>query len=183
MNHQETIFRLLQTYAYRFYPDGIKLASGKISNHYFNAKEVLCRRDGGLAFATWALDVLSAFQVSAVGGLEIGAIPPAAMISVLSPSTQPLDSFIVRKKPKEHGLPNAIEGALPKGGRVAIIEDVVTSGGSALQAIQAVEAAGAEVAVVIALLDRQEEKRAEFLKYPLQSAITLQEFLSMRGNP
>jgi orotate phosphoribosyltransferase len=180
MKHKEILFRLLQQHAYRFYPEGIKLASGKISNHYFNTKEVLCRREGGLAFATWAVEALAPFDVSSVGGLEIGAVPPAAMISVLSSAEKPLDSFIVRKKPKDHGLPNAIEGVLPKT-KIAIIEDVVTSGGSALQAIQAVETAGATVAVVIALLDREEEKRPELLKYPLISAITITEFLAMRG--
>jgi orotate phosphoribosyltransferase len=180
MNDQEVLYQLLRDYAYRFHPEGIKLASGKMSHYYFNAKEVLCRRAGGLAFARWALETLNEFEVYAVGGLEIGAVPPASMISVLSSTQKPLDSFIVRKKPKEHGLPNAVEGILPKG-KVAIIEDVVTSGGSALQAIQAVEAAGATVAVVIALLDRQEEKLEAFQKYPLRSAFTIAEFLAKLG--
>jgi orotate phosphoribosyltransferase len=182
MNEKEVIYRLLKDHAYRFHSEGIKLASGKISQHYFNAKEVICRREGGLAFARWALSVLAEFEVIAIGGLEIGAVPPASMISVLSSEERPLNSFIVRKKPKDHGLPNAVEGVLPKGARVAIIEDVVTSGGSALQAIHAVEAAGATVAVVIALLDRQEDKKEEFQKYPLRSALTIAEFLAMRGD-
>lgn len=173
----EVLYQLLQQHAYRHHPEGIKLASGRVSNHYFNAKEVLCRREGGVAFAQWALGVLPQYDVQAVGGLEIGAVPPAAMICALSSEAYPLDCFIVRKKPKEHGLPNAVEGVLPKA-KVAIIEDVVTSGGSALQAIQAVEAAGATVAVILALLDREEEKNEAFQKYPLRAALTLSGFLA-----
>jgi orotate phosphoribosyltransferase len=180
-DERDILYPLLRDYAYRHHPQGIRLASGIMSEHYFNAKEVLCRREGGLAFARWALQAIEGLGVRAVGGLEIGAVPPAAAISALSPAEAPLDCFIVRKKPKEHGLGNKIEGILPRGSRVAIIEDVVTSGGSALQAIEAVEAAGSTVSVILALVDRQEGTLEPLKKYPLRAAFTLPEFLARRA--
>jgi orotate phosphoribosyltransferase len=177
---QHTLTELVARYAYRHHPEGITLASGRKSEHYFNGKEVLCRREGGIAFARWALSVAREFKVSAVGGLELGAVPPASMMSALSPEEAPLDCFIVRKKPKDHGLKNLIEGILPKGARVAVIEDVVTTGSSALAAIEAIEAAGARVEVILALLDRQEGTLDALSRYPLRAALTLSSFLAAR---
>lgn len=168
-----TLLDLVRRYAYRHHPEGITLASGRRSEHYFNGKEVLCRREGGIAFADWALGRLLDSGVTAVGGLELGAVPPAAMMAARSPSALPLDCFIVRKRAKEHGLKRLVEGILPVGARVAIIEDVVTTGSSALAAIEAVEAEGAEVACILALLDRQEGTLPALAKYPLHAALTL----------
>jgi orotate phosphoribosyltransferase len=178
---RQTLFTLTRDYAYRHHAEPITLASGLKSHHYFNGKEVLCRRDGAVAFARWALSALEGKGARAVGGLEIGAIPPAAAISALSPKESPLDCFIVRKKPKDHGLGNLIEGILPKGAKVAVIEDVVTSGGSALKAIEAVEAAGCEVVAVLALINREEGSLDALKRYPLHAVFTLSEFLELRG--
>lgn len=177
-DEKSILFSLIQKYAYRHKPEKFRLASGRLSEHYFDGKQVLCRREGGVAFARWALGVLAGFDVSAVGGLELGAVTPSAAISALSPEEKPLDVFIVRKKPKEHGLKNQIEGVLPEGAKVAIIEDVITSGGSALQAIDAVEAAGGQVAVILSLVDRQEGTLPRLSAYPVRAVFTLEEFLA-----
>jgi orotate phosphoribosyltransferase len=98
--------------------------------------------------------------VDAVGGLTLGADPIAYAISLASSSTaSPLRAFTVRKEAKTHGTGKLIEGPLREGDRVAVIEDVITSGGSALKAIAALLNAGATVVGVLALVDREEGGR------------------------
>jgi orotate phosphoribosyltransferase len=93
----------------------------------------------------------------AQGGLTLGADPMAAAVAAVSHlEGEPLPAFIVRKESKVHGTGKQVEGHLPPGEPVAVVEDVTTTGGSALKAVEAVRAAGAEVALVITLVDRQE---------------------------
>jgi orotate phosphoribosyltransferase len=100
---------------------------------------------------------LVAGRVDAIGGLTLGADPIVAAVAVISHlEGQPIPAFIVRAEFKKHGTQKKIEGHLPKGGRVAIIEDVITTGGSVFKAIEAVEAEGCRVVKVIALLDRHQ---------------------------
>lgn len=100
------------------------------------------------------------WQVDAVGGLTLGADPIAYAISYASAvSEKPLRAFTVRKQAKEHGTGKLIEGPFNPGDRVAIIEDVITTGRSALQAIDAVRNAGGEIVGVLALVDREEGGR------------------------
>lgn len=108
------------------------------------------------------LDALSesGWNVRAVGGLTLGADPIAYAISYTSASlTEPLRAFTVRKTPKDHGTQQLIEGPFRSGDRVAVVEDVITSGESALRAIQSIQAAGGIVAGVLALVDREEGGR------------------------
>ena len=100
------------------------------------------------------------WQIDAVGGLTLGADPIAYAISYASAASEkPLRAFTVRKQAKEHGTGKLIEGPFNAGDRVAIIEDVITTGRSALQAIDAVRSAGGEIAGVLALVDREEGGR------------------------
>lgn len=100
------------------------------------------------------------WQIDAVGGLTLGADPIAYAISYASAATEkPLRAFTVRKQAKEHGTGKLIEGPFNPGDRVAIIEDVITTGRSAIQAIKAVRSAGGKIEGVLALVDREEGGR------------------------
>lgn len=104
------------------------------------------------------------WRVNAVGGLTLGADPISFAIAYASAETaSPLRAFTVRKEAKTHGAGRLIEGPFQPGDRVAVIEDVITTGGSALRAVEAVRAAGGTVAGVLALVDREEGGRDALL--------------------
>lgn len=139
----------------------IKLASGRTSNFYFNMKPTMLHPDGAALIGRLLGELLAGETIDMVGGLEMGAVPVATAVAAMSAgSGRPLPAFFVRKAAKEHGTQALIEG-LPKGQtlagrRVAIVEDVTTTGGSAIKAVDIVRAAGAEVVVVTTIVDRQE---------------------------
>jgi orotate phosphoribosyltransferase len=104
----------------------------------------------------WELLRASGLEPDAIGGLTMGADPVAYAIAHTSwIAGSPVDAFSVRKQPKEHGTGRRIEGNFEAGSRVVVIEDVITSGGSALQACSAIEAEGGEVTGVLAIIDRE----------------------------
>lgn len=158
--------RLLQLVRERAYRDGldIVLASGKRSTFYINGKRVTLHAEGLWLLARLLLVELEAFpDVTAIGGLTMGADPIAAAVSALSFETgRKLDAFLVRKEAKGHGVGARIEGELGSGQRVAVVEDTITTGASALRAIEAVREVGAECAVVLALADRDDPDAAGF---------------------
>lgn len=158
--------RLLQLVRERAYKDGldIVLASGKRSTFYINGKQVTLHPEGLWLVAKLLLDELRRFpEVTAVGGLTLGADPIASAVAALSfESGQNLKAFLVRKEAKGHGTGSRIEGELAAGERVAIVEDTVTTGGSALKAIEAVREVGAVPVVVMAIADREDEDAAAF---------------------
>jgi orotate phosphoribosyltransferase len=138
------------------------LASGKQSKYYIDARLTTMSPEGLSVIGPLALSTLrqSGWEVDAVGGLTLGADPISYAISYASAqSDRPLRAFTVRKEAKSHGTGKTIEGPFKEGDRVAVIEDVITSGGSALRAIEAVRAANGTVAGVLALVDREEGGR------------------------
>jgi orotate phosphoribosyltransferase len=155
--------RLIEIVRRRSYGTGveIKLASGRISDFYFNMKPTMMDPEGAHLLALLILDALKDEPVDAVGGLEMGAVPLAAAVAAVSHAEgHPMPAFFIRKQAKGHGTKSLVEG-LPKGEtlagkRVVILEDVTTTGGSALQAIESVKADGALVLGVITCVDRQE---------------------------
>ena len=167
--------RLLQLVRERAWRDGldITLASGKKSTFYIDGKKVSLHPEGLWLIARLMLSALQRFPgITAVGGLTLGADPIASAIAALSHETgQNLSAFLVRKEPKGHGTGSRIEGELARGQRVAIVEDTVTTGGSAKQAIDAVREAGAVPDVVLTIADREdpdaEAFRREFRVVPL----------------
>ena len=133
------------------------LASGKKTNHYFEGKRLTLHPEGACLIGEEILDRLAGVDVDAVGGLVIGAIPIVTAVTLVSHKEgKPIPSFIVREEPKEHGTRKKIEGQFRKGSKVAIIDDVITAGGSVKKAIEAVEAEGCEVVKVIVIVDRNE---------------------------
>jgi orotate phosphoribosyltransferase len=138
------------------------LASGKQSQYYIDARLTTMSPEGLSLIGSVALSELqkSGWAVDAVGGLTLGADPISYAISYASAATaKPLRAFTVRKEAKAHGTGKQIEGPFKARDRVAIIEDVITTGGSALRAIDAVRAAHGTVAGVLALVDRGEGGR------------------------
>ncbi|MBZ0151340.1 MAG: orotate phosphoribosyltransferase [Planctomycetes bacterium] len=172
--------RLLQLVRERAYRDGldIVLASGKRSTFYINGKKVSLHPEGLWLIAKLLLDKLKRHpEITAVGGLTIGADPLASAVAALSFETgQNLKAFLVRKEAKGHGTGSKIEGDLDKGEKVAILEDTVTTGGSALKAIEAVREVGAVPVVVMAIADREDPDAAAFRsQYRVECLLTLSE--------
>src|SRR6202158_745044 len=139
----------------------ITLASGRKSDFYFNLKPTMLDPEGAALFAELTFEALKDEPLDYVGGLEMGAVPLAGAIAQLSwIKGHPIAAFFVRKRPKEHGARLAVEGLAKgeslKGKRVVIVEDVTTTGGSALKAVEAVRDAGGEIALVFTMVDRDE---------------------------
>lgn len=140
----------------------VMLSSGKTSHYYIDCRKVTLSAEGAFLTAKLMLATLADRRVQAVGGLTLGADPIVAAIAAISfAAQQPLQAFIVRKEAKKHGQGRSIEGpALPPGAAVAIIDDVATTGGSLLQAIERVRAeTDWQIAQVLCLVDRQEGAR------------------------
>ncbi len=153
------LFEIIRKRSFGF--GDITLASGRKSNFYFNLKPTMLDAEGAALLAELTLDALSGERIDYVGGLEMGAVPLAGAIAQLSfMRGKPIQAFFVRKKPKEHGARLAVEGLAPgeslSGKRVVIVEDVTTTGGSAVKAVDAVRAAGAEIVMVFTMVDREE---------------------------
>lgn len=133
------------------------LTSGKKSNYYFDGKKVTLSPEGAYQVGKAIFDQLAVVEIDAVGGVPVGAYPIVAAVALVSYlEGKPIPAFIVREEAKEHGTQKKIEGHLKEGSRVAMVDDVVTSGGSLLRAIKAVEAVNCKVVKVIVLLDRHE---------------------------
>jgi orotate phosphoribosyltransferase len=138
------------------------LASGRQSSLYIDARITTMSPDGLALIGPLGLEAIQSagWEIDAVGGLTLGADPIACAISYASASSAaPLRAFTVRKEPKTHGTAKLIEGPFLAGDRVAVIEDTITTGGSAKKAIDAVRAAGGTVVGVLALVDREEGGR------------------------
>ena len=139
------------------------LASGRKSNFYFDGKQTTLNAEG--AYLTGKLmfqEIKNYPEIKAIGGPTMGADPIAASVAVVSfIEGNPLNAFIVRKEPKKHGKMLWIEGAknLKQGEQVAIVEDVITTGGSILKAAKVVEESGYNVGLVVVLVDREEGGR------------------------
>lgn len=171
----ENLAKLFYIYAYS--RGKFVLSSGKVSSYYLNGKQVILSARGLYTSARLLLERISAWSPDAVGGLSFGAAPLAAAVSAFSccsPYQAPVSSFIVRKEPKQHGTRSRIEGPFYRGIRTVIVDDVLTTGASALSAAQAVEEAGGKVEQIYVLADRLEggKEAVEKQGYRLESIIT-----------
>jgi len=138
----------------------VKLSSGKESDYYLDERIVTLSPEGAYLTAKIILDMLKDVEVDAVGGPTIAADPIVGAIAAVSYAEgRPVAGFMVRKEPKGHGMGKQVEGPIKKGSKVAIIDGTMTTGGSVLNAIDAVEKMGCQVARVILLIDRLEGGR------------------------
>jgi orotate phosphoribosyltransferase len=134
-----------------------RLASGMMSKFYFDGRKISLSSKGAYHAAKMILDEISDIKVDAIGGPVLGAaLMVPAVVAIANAEGKELHAFVVRQEAKEHGTKQKIEGHVKKGWRLAIVDDVITSGGSMLKAIEAVEEAGCKVEKVIVLVDRCE---------------------------
>jgi orotate phosphoribosyltransferase len=135
----------------------VVLASGKESNFYFDMKPTMLDPEGAGWLAELILNDLQGVQVDCVGGLVMGAVPIVSPVVMKSHEFgRSLRGFFIRKETKDHGTKKLIEGDDIKGMNVVILDDVTTSGGSAMQAVTIAEDAGANVTLVLSIVDRDE---------------------------
>ena len=160
------------------------LASGKESDFYIDCKRTALTAEGHVLVGRLLFDRIRQVQplVRGAGGLTLGADPLASAVAFTSfLAGEPVDAFIVRKEPKGHGTGQWIEGrkTIPDGSRVAVLEDVITTGGSAIKAIERCRAEGLVVAGCFALVDRMEGGREaiEALGVPVDALFTRRDFL------
>jgi orotate phosphoribosyltransferase len=157
---------LIKTKAFKSSPTPIfPLASGKMSSFYIDCKVGLSYPEARRIVGETILDLIEG-PVDAVGGLLIGAYPIAIAVSdaAYKRNGQELRVFAVRKEPKAHGLKKLIEGDVRKGDRVLIVDDVITSGGSTIEAIRRSRDEGLIVSQAIAIIDRQEQEGSKKIK-------------------
>lgn len=155
-----------------------KLASGKMANFYLDCRKLTLDGEGANVVAAGILDLLEPDMPDAVGGMAIGADPiTAAVIMLAHQRGHHLKGFIVRKEAKEHGTGQQVEGPVESGQRVVMLEDVVTTGGSCLKAIDHARQFGLVVDRAIAIVDRQEgaEQRFTDVDVKLESLLTIQQ--------
>ena len=152
--------RLLRLLAERSFRLGdFELTSGARSDYYIDARTTTMHAEGQVLLGQVGLATIrdAGLRPDAVGGLTMGADPIAYAIAGESwRQDEPIHAFSVRKKPKRHGRGRRVEGCFEEGARVIIVEDVITSGGSALQACEAVRREGGDVLGVLAIVDREE---------------------------
>lgn len=173
---KETLLELIKTKA--LMRGGCTLASGKKSDFYIDGKQVTLDPNGILVVGKLILSMIQALHADAVGGPALGADPIATAVALLSSQTgKPLKAFIVRKEAKRHGMQKMIEGpALKEGDRVVMVEDVITTGGSVLAAIQEVEKLKVRVVKVICLLDRNEGAGEKLVPYQYTPIFSINDF-------
>lgn len=155
------------------------LASGKKATYYLDGKQVTLDSEGARLIGNGILDVLAGEMPVAVGGMSIGADPiTAAVVTLAGVRGLPLKGFMVRKEAKGHGTNRFIEGPVKPGDRVAIVEDVVTTGGSSILAIERCREFGLIVDRVVAIIDRMEGGREAFAKLgvPFESLLSIRDF-------
>ena len=155
--------RLIEIVRRRSFSTGAetKLVSGRSTNFYFDMKPTMLDPEGAHLIGELVLDALAASDVDMVGGLEMGAVPLATAVAAASYARgRPLPAVFVRKQAKEHGARRLVEGLAPgeslEAKRIAVLEDVTTTGGSATKAIEALRAEGAVIERVISVVDRLE---------------------------
>ena len=180
-NLDEARKRLLEIILeYGFERGVFRLTSGKLGAYYIDCRKVSLHPEGASLIGTLLLNELRGLEVDAIGGLTLGADPvvTAVAISSFQETNNPINAFIVRKEAKQHGKNQGIEGPdLTDNAKVAIVDDVITTGGSALQAVERVESVGGQVQCILSIVDRLEGGREtmENLGYTVKSIFTIED--------
>lgn len=171
--------RLLTVFRQRAFSFGkFTLASGKESTYYINSKKAIFHSEAVWLLGEVLWEMTKDLDIAAAGGLEVGAIPMATTLAQrFHQGGRTLEGFFVRKQAKSHGSQERVEGVLTPGMRVAVLDDVLTTGGSVLQAIAEIEKVGAQVAAVVCIVDRLEGAREAIApKYAYRPIFTIRDF-------
>jgi orotate phosphoribosyltransferase len=180
MTDHEQLVRLLAARSAR--RGTFTLASGRQSTLYIDARLTTMTPDGQRLIGRLGLQAIRAvgWMADAVGGLTLGADPIAyAICHTSADDTHPLRAFTVRKEPKAHGTGKQVEGPLTAGDKVVVVEDVITTGGSAARAVEVLRREGAIPIGILALVDREEggRERLEALDLPVRALTTATDIL------
>lgn len=152
---REALAQLLATLSYKY--GTFRLASGLQSDFYVDVKQTVFHAQGARLVGELLCDRLARHGVTLVGGMAVGAVPLVSVALVAAARRgYLLDGFFVRKDVKDHGTARRLDGRFRADAKIALVEDVVTTGASTLAAIDAVEAAGAKVALIVTVVDREE---------------------------
>lgn len=178
MDFRAELHALLREQSFRF--GDFTLTSGKKSSYYFDGKLTTLSPRGAHLVGNCYLDFMEAegVRADAIGGLVIGADPIAVEVAYASYLRgSAVEAFLVRKEPKQHGMMRLIEGNVKRGDRVVVVDDVCTTGGSTVKAIEACLSEGLEIAAVMPLVDREEGGAAAFRDYRFLPLFRASEFL------
>lgn len=181
MDMKKRLIELIIEKAFKYNEEPIfKLASGNISKYYFDCKAVTLHPEGMHLIGNIIFELIKDLNIKGIGGLTLGADPIAYAVAYTSYlKGKPIEAFTVRKAPKGYGTMQLIEGNVKKGDRIVIVDDVITTGKSTIEAINKAKEEGLEIVKVIALIDRQEggKEAVESLEYKLDSIITRDEIM------
>jgi orotate phosphoribosyltransferase len=177
MQERDRLIELFRERALKF--GSFTLASGKTARYYLDGKQITLHSEGLRLVGEGLLDLLSGVGFQAIGGMSIGADPIiGGVLAAAGARGRELVGFLVRKEPKGHGTQRYIEGPVEPGMKVVVVDDVVTTGGSSLLAIDRIQEFGCEVVAVLAIVDRMEGGAANFAArgLTLKSLLTIEDF-------
>lgn len=184
MDERIRLVNLIKTVSFQYSEEPVfRLVSGGMSRFYFNMKKTTMSPEGLFLVGKIVWDKIGELgsAVDALGGLTLGADPIAYAVSRYSyDMATPIQAFVIRKEPKGHGLRLPIEGNVKAGDRVVILDDVITTGGSTIKAIEVARDFGLVIVAAIVLVDRCEQggrENIEALGYPVYPIFTVNEFL------
>jgi orotate phosphoribosyltransferase len=184
---EETLLKILYEKGFRYSEEAsFKLSSGKSSKFYIDCRVVTSLAQAKYLISRLMYERIAALGIDAIGGPETGAIPIADAVSYASYlEGSAIKSFWIRKNPKGHGLKKWIEGDVKKGDRVIIVDDVITTGKSTIDALRRAREADLHVVKVMVLVDREEESGKENIEregVAAEALFTVSDLMKMRNH-
>ncbi len=183
MKMKERLIELVLEKAFKYSEEPVfRLVSGRMSNYYFNCKAVTLHPEGMHLIGNIIFEMIKDSDAIGIGGLTLGADPIANAVAYTSYiKGRPLEAFVVRKSAKSHGTMQWIEGNIKSGDNVVIVDDVITTGKSTIEAINKAGEAGLNIVGVIALVDRQEggKENIEALGHKVRAVVTREEVMTL----
>jgi orotate phosphoribosyltransferase len=182
-NMKKRLTELVLEKAFKYSEEPVfKLVSGRMSNYYFNCKTVTLHPEGMYLIGNIIFDLIKDSGAKGIGGLTLGADPMSNAVAYTSHlKGKPVEAFVVRKTAKAHGTMQWIEGNIRPGDSVVIVDDVITTGKSTIEAIEKSKEVGLKVLFAVALIDRQEggKENIESLGIEVKSIITREEIMKL----
>lgn len=180
---KQRLIELIIDKAFKYSEEPVfKLVSGRMSNYYFNCKTITLHPEGMHLVGSIIYDMIHASCPAGIGGLTLGADPIANAVAYTSYlKGSPIEAFVIRKTAKAHGTMQWIEGNVRAGDRVIIVDDVITTGKSTIEAIGRAREANLDIVKVIAMIDRQEGGREniEALGLAVEAVVTREEVMEI----
>ena len=180
---KKQLIKLILEKAFKYNKEPVfKLVSGRMSNYYFNCKAVTLNPEGMYLIGNIIFDMLQNSEAKGIGGLTLGADPIADSVAYTSYlRKRPVEAFVVRKTAKSHGTMQWIEGNITAGDKVVVVDDVITTGKSTIEAITRAKEGGLDVVKVIALVDRQEggKENIETFGHKVETVVTREEVMEL----